>query len=246
MCSLKMKNIGNIDLKLVPQHVAIIMDGNGRWAKRCGLSRSEGHRKGVERVREIVEEAARLKIKVLTLYAFSTENWKRPKREINLLMRLLKVFLNREIKNFNKNNIRFECIGRIKELPGSVVEIINKARKITKDNNGLVLNLALNYGSRPEIIDAVNNIIKDCSSGELAQDGLDEDTFSQYLYTKNFPDPDLLIRTSGEQRISNFLLWQISYTELFFSNKLWPDFTADDFFKAILDYQNRARRFGGV
>ncbi|MEW6008572.1 MAG: isoprenyl transferase [Candidatus Omnitrophota bacterium] len=236
----------NLDPKTIPQHVAIIMDGNGRWAKKQGLPRSEGHKKGVERVREIVEEAARLKIKVLTLYAFSTENWKRPKKEINLLMRLLKVFLNKEIKNFNKNNIRFECIGRISQLPASVIESLERVRHITKNNNGLILNLALNYGSRPEIIDALNNIIKDYSSGRLNEKNIDENIFSQYLYTKNLPDPDLLIRTSGEQRVSNFLLWQISYAELFFSKKLWPDFSADDFFEAILEYQNRARRFGGI
>jgi undecaprenyl diphosphate synthase len=232
--------------KCLPAHVAIIMDGNGRWAKIHNLSRSQGHRKGAERVREITEEAARLKIKVLTLYAFSTENWRRPQKEVDLLMRLLKFFLSREIKNLKKNNVRFECIGRIEELPPPVVKVIYQAKQETRKNTGLVLNLALNYGGRTEIIDAVNKIIKAKQSGQLTPSDIDEFGFSRYLYTIDLPDPDLLIRTSGEQRISNFLLWQISYSELLFCKKLWPEFSAKDFRNCILTYQKRKRRFGGI
>lgn len=230
----------------LPEHIAIIMDGNGRWAQKHNLARSQGHRRGVERVREIVEEAAKIGIKVLTLYAFSTENWKRPKQEIDLLMRLLKIFLAKEINRLKKNNIRFECIGRLDKLPESVLKIIYRAKEETRDNNGLVLNLALNYGSRTEIIDAVNKIILDKAAGRLNKASIDEADFSKYLYTANLPDPDLLIRTSGEQRISNFLLWQVSYSELVFPKKLWPEFGKKDFLDCIRAYQRRVRRFGGI
>jgi len=222
------------------------MDGNGRWAKMRNLPRSEGHRKGVARVREIVREAARLKIKVLTLFAFSTENWKRPKKELGLLMQLLKMLLVKEIKNFNENNIRFECIGRIKEFPTVLLKAIEEAREKTKKNTGMILNLALNYGSRTEIVDAVNKIIHDKISHKLKAGSIDEPMFERYLYSAGLPDPDLLIRTSGEQRISNFLLWQISYSELYFSQKPWPDFTQKDFINALCAYQERSRRFGGI
>lgn len=235
-----------INLKPIPKHVAIIMDGNGRWAKSHGLSRSEGHRRGAKRVLEIVEEAVRLKIEVITLYAFSIENWRRPRREVNLLMQLLNFFLKKELRNLNKNNIRFSCIGRIEQLPGSVQNVLGQAKESTKKNTGMILNLALNYGSRAEIVDAVNKIIRDKSADKLKSDLLHEADFQKYLDTAGLPDPDLLIRTSGEQRISNFLLWQISYSELLFIEKLWPDFTKDDFHKAICTYQRRSRRFGGI
>lgn len=234
------------DSQKLPEHIAIIMDGNGRWAEKHNLPRSEGHKRGVDRVREIVEEAARIGIKVLTLYAFSTENWKRPKNEIDLLMRLLKIFLAKEISRLKKNNIRFECIGRLDKLPESVLKIIYRAKEETRDNNGLVLNLALNYGSRTEIIDAVNKIMLDKANGHLSKATLDEADFSRYLYTANLPDPDLLIRTSGEQRISNFLLWQVSYSELVFPKKLWPEFGKKDLHDCIRAYQRRVRRFGGI
>lgn len=238
--------IENKKAAILPKHVAIIMDGNGRWAKKHGLARSEGHKRGVGRVREIVEEAVRLKIKVLTLYAFSTENWKRPKQEVDLLMRLLRLFLNKEINRLKKNNIRFHCIGRLDEFPDSVLQVLYKVMEETSQNSGLVLNLALNYGGRAEIIDAVNKIIQDKETGRFIPVLIDEIEFSKYLYTKGLPDPDLLIRTSGEQRISNFLLWQISYSELYFTKKLWPEFSKKDFFAAISDYQRRARRFGAI
>lgn len=230
----------------LPEHIAIIMDGNGRWAEKHNLSRSQGHRRGVDRVREIVEEAAKIGIKVLTLYAFSTENWKRPKKEIDLLMGLLKIFLAKEINRLKKNNIRFESIGRLDKLPDSVLKVIYRAKDETRDNNGLVLNLALNYGSRTEIIDAVNKIISDKAKGQIKKVLIDEADFSKYLYTANLPDPDLLIRTSGEQRISNFLLWQVSYSELVFSKKLWPEFGKKDFLDCIRIYQKRVRRYGGI
>lgn len=230
----------------MPSHIAIIMDGNGRWAKKHGLERSQGHKRGVEKVKEIVEEAARLGIKVLTLYAFSTENWKRPKREVDLLMRLLKIFLAKEINRLKKNNICFEFIGRINELPDSVSKMLLEVKKETAGNSGLVLNLALNYGSRSEIIDAVNKIIHDKASGKLTKDAIDENDFSGYLYTAGLPDPDLLIRTSGEERVSNFLLWQISYSELVFCDKLWPEFGKKDLLDCIAIYQKRVRRFGAI
>lgn len=233
-------------LKTLPRHVAVIMDGNGRWAKRHGLSRSQGHRRGVQRVKEVVEQAAKLGIEVLTLFAFSTENWRRPKKEIDFLMGLLKIFLRREIKNLIKNNIRFECIGRIEELPASLVAILNETRAQTKSNSGLILNLALNYGGRAEIIDAVNKIIAEKKNSIAEAKVLEEAEFSNYLYTRGLPDPDLLIRTSGEERISNFLLWQLSYSELYFTEQLWPDFTSKDFLQALYEYQKRTRRFGGI
>lgn len=234
-----MRNIKNI-----PQHVAIIMDGNGRWARERGLPKIAGHRAGVKAAREAVEAAGKLGIKVLTLYTFSTENWNRPKREVEALFKLLEDYLDREADKLNKNNIKFSVIGRLEELPSGLREKLKKTIGATKDNTGLILNLALNYGARVEIIDAIKRLTSDVKEGRLEIGGITEGLFSRYLYTSGLPDPDLFIRTSGEFRVSNFLLWQISYSELYFTKKLWPDFTKKDLKKAVLEYSERERRFG--
>lgn len=236
------------DLKniILPHHIAIIMDGNGRWAREHKMSRIQGHRKGAERVREITHECARLGIKRLTLYAFSQENWKRPKLEINFLMRLLKRYLVKERKEIMDNNIRFTAIGRIKELPDAVKKELAKITEISKNNKGMVLCLALNYGGRQEIIDAVKSIAEDALAGKCDIANLNEGHFSQYLYDPEMEDVDLLIRTSGEVRISNFLLWQISYAELWITPVLWPDFKKEYLHRAIIDFSKRERRFGGI
>ncbi len=231
-----------IDIERIPKHVAIIMDGNGRWAKRHNLPRIAGHREGAKRVRKIVEVSKNLGIKVLTLYAFSTENWLRPKKEIKALMHLLVIFLRKELKSLKRDNVKLTYCGNIKEFPKAIREEIIKTAKATIDNTALILNLALNYGGRDEIIRAINNILNEHGK----KTDITPEIFSRYLYTADLPDPDLLIRTSGEKRISNFLLWQIAYTELYFTPVLWPDFKENDFLEAILDYQNRERRFGSV
>ena len=233
------------DRSVIPQHVAVIMDGNGRWASRRGLPKMMGHRAGVKAGEEAIEAARELGVKVLTLYTFSTENWKRPQAEVSALFRLLESYLDKNTPKLMKNNIRFSVIGRISELPLSTRERIDKTIKITRGNTGLVLNLALNYGGRPEIADAASALAKDVANGKVSADDIDETLFAGYLYTKGLPDPDLLIRTSGEFRISNFLLWQIAYAELCIVEKLWPDFKKADFIKAIAQYQKRERRFGG-
>ena len=244
----KDENISEIDLDLsnIPQHVAIIMDGNGRWAKERNLPRTMGHKAGVETIRRIIKESDRLGIKYITLYAFSTENWKRPKDEVDALMKLLVQYLKSEIKNLHENNVRLRVLGDITELPNHCEIEINDAIELTKNNSGLVLNIAFNYGGRDEIIRAVKNIVTDVENGKLKDKNIDEDIFNKYLYTKEIPDPDLIIRPSGEQRISNFLLWQCAYSEFWYSNVNWPDFSESDLQKAIHDYQNRDRRFGGV
>lgn len=230
----------------IPQHVAIIMDGNGRWAKERGLPRIAGHRQGAQQVKEIVRAASELAIKVLTLFVFSSENWSRPKKEINTLMRYLNDYLDKEINNLHKNNIRFKVIGRKHPLPQNLLAKIKEAEIKTQNNDGMVLVLALNYGSRQEITDAAKKIVEAALRKELNLDSLDEETFSSYLYTHDLPDPDLLIRTSGEIRISNFLLWQLSYAELYFPKIYWPDFKRKDFIRAIKEYQKRQRRYGNI
>ncbi|MCM8795715.1 MAG: isoprenyl transferase [Candidatus Omnitrophica bacterium] len=235
-----------IDKKNIPQHVAIIMDGNGRWAKERGLPRTAGHREGIARIEEIVNAAKELGIKVITLFAFSTENWKRPKREVNMLMRSLSNFLDKRMKSLNKNNIRFKVIGRKEPLPQSILKKIKEAEDNTKNNTALTVVLALNYGGRQEIIDAVRKFVNLVLEGKAKIQDLDIEKFSNYFYTAGLPDPDLLIRTSGEMRISNFLLWQISYTELYFPQVYWPDFTKRHLQEAIEVYQRRERRFGGL
>ncbi len=230
----------------LPSHIAIIMDGNGRWARRKGFMRFRGHREGAESVREITRECAKKHLKQLTLYAFSQENWKRPQREINLLMKLLKEFLIKERKEINDNNIRLTAIGRVHELPDDAQRELAITMEGSKNNTGMILCLALNYGGRAEIVDAAKQIAKDVRTGKLGLDEITEETFKQYLYMRDMPDPDLLIRTGGEMRVSNFLLWEISYTELWVTPVLWPDFKKAHLEEAIKDYQRRERRFGGI
>jgi len=235
---------GNINKEMIPVHVAVIMDGNGRWARKRGIARTMGHEKGVDAVRETVEAATELGIKYLTLYAFSTENWNRPKYEIAALMKLLVRSVNKEKKTFQKNNIRLTTIGDISSLPAGSYRELVKAIEETSGNTGLTLILALSYSSRWEIIEAIKKIAQETLSGSIRPDNINAALFSSFLTTSSIPDPELLIRTSGEFRVSNFLLWQIAYTELYFTPTLWPDFTREEFYKAILDYQGRERRFG--
>ena len=233
----------------IPQHVAIIMDGNGRWAQAKGLPRVAGHKAGVETVREVVKAAIESGVPILTLYAFSQENWKRPKEEIAVLMNLLDYFLDQEIKNLQKEGVRFRAIGRVEQLPASILAKLNQAIASTAANEKLILNIALNYGSRTEILDAVRSLLSEVDRHPEWKNGvgaLSEAVFSERLYTKGLPDPDLLIRTSGEMRLSNFLLWQLSYAEIYITNKYWPDFKKDDFVQAIEEYSRRERRFGDV
>ena len=235
-----------IDFTRLPRHVAIIMDGNGRWAKLRHKQRVEGHRAGIASVRDVVETAARLGLQVLTLYAFSVENWKRPKTEVSTLMGLLKRYLRLELDTLLKNNIRFQVLGRAEDLPKDVREELEGARQRTSSSTGLLFNIALNYGGRAEITDAVRRLLADVSANGRRPEDVDEATLSSYLYTAGQPDPDLLIRTSGEMRISNFLLWQIAYAEIWVTDVLWPDFRRRHLLQAIADYQKRERRYGGI
>jgi len=230
----------HLDMGSLPKHIAIIMDGNGRWAQRRGLPRVAGHKRGVDTVRSVTEQCRRLTIPVLTLYAFSDENWGRPRDEVGFLMDLLGTFLKAEIATMKANGIRFRTIGRIDRLPASVRPWIERAMSETKDGAGMVLNLALSYGGRGEILEAIRRM-PSASSGSV---DLTEEMFSSFLDTAGLPDPDLIIRTSGEKRISNFLLWQAAYAELHFTDTLWPDFEERDLLEALLDYQGRQRRFG--
>lgn len=228
----------------LPQHVAIIMDGNGRWAQKQGRKRVFGHKNGVQSVRETVEAAAELGIKVLTLYTFSTENWSRPKSEVSTLMSLLVSSLRKELKLLTKNNIRLSTIGNIDKLPEKAKKELIETIEKTSSNTGLILNLALNYGAREELIRAAQNISKKIVNNELLPEEIDEKVIESHLYTFNLPDVDFLIRTSGELRLSNFLLWQVAYAEMYFTDVLWPDFRKDDFYKAMINFQMRERRFG--
>ncbi|MPQ42405.1 isoprenyl transferase [Clostridium tarantellae] len=230
----------------IPQHIAIIMDGNGRWAKARKLPRSMGHRAGVQTIEKILRECRDLGVKHLTLYAFSTENWKRPKDEVGALMNLIVEYLKNELETLHKNNVKLNIIGDISELPLFCQEEIYKACEKTKNNDKITLNVALNYGGRAEIIKALKDVIKDIENSKLNIDDINENIINKYLYTANIPDPDLIIRPSGEQRLSNFLLWQCAYSEFWYSNINWPDFKPKDLRRAIYDYQNRNRRFGGV
>jgi len=236
----------DIDKNKVPQHIAIIMDGNGRWAKSRMMPRTYGHKAGVETIRKVVKEAKRLGVKYLTLYAFSTENWKRPKDEVSALMKLLVTYLRRELAELDKNDVKINTIGDISKLSEVCVAELNKSKEETKDNKSLVLTLALNYGGRADILDAVKLTCKDLLEGKLEIDNIDEDVFAAYLDTKDIVDPDLVVRTSGEQRLSNFLLWEIAYSEFYYTDIHWPDFDEEELQKAIYSYQNRDRRFGGV
>jgi len=231
---------------LLPAHVAVIMDGNGRWAKQRNLPRIEGHRHGAESVRAVVRAAGEVGIKYLTLYAFSVENWTRPKEEVDTLMKYLDRYLRNEIGELQKNNVRLQVIGQIYRLPEFVQDQLRKTITALADNRGLTLVLALSYGGRTEIVEAVRGIATKVKQGKLDAAEINEEVFAQHLYTRNMPDPDLLIRTSGEMRISNFLLWQISYTELVVTPTLWPDFRKAQFFEALEEYTRRHRRFGSV
>ncbi|MFO7600077.1 MAG: isoprenyl transferase [Candidatus Desulfacyla sp.] len=236
----------SIDSRRLPDHVAIIMDGNGRWAKKKGLSRILGHQKGADAVREIVTLSREMGIRWLTLYAFSEENWKRPAHEVQALMRLLNRFLKNELGEMQKNGIRLKTIGRTSRLPKHTRDILLNTMEKTSSNNRMTLTLALSYGGRQEILDAVLKIVERVQQGDMAADEITERVVSDALYTSGMPDPDLLIRTSGEYRISNFLLWQISYSEIYITPTLWPDFGKNEYLAAIRDYQQRERRFGGI
>lgn len=235
-----------IEQENIPGHVAIIMDGNGRWAKKRGLPRIAGHKEGMDVVKKIVKTASSCHVQILTLYAFSTENWKRPSTEVDFLMKLPKEFLHVYLPELMENNVRINTIGNFDGLPEHTKQAIQYAKDKTRNNDGLLLNFALNYGSRFEIMKAIKDIMTDINGAKLSIDALDEQTFSDYLYTTGLTDPDLLIRTSGEQRLSNFLLWQVAYAEFWFTDVLWPDFDEAIFRKAILDYQQRKRRYGGI
>ena len=232
--------------KTVPRHIAIIMDGNGRWAKTRGLPRIKGHEAGAQAVRECVEGCGELKIEYLTLYAFSAENWQRPKSEVFALMRLLEKFLREKTPELIEKNVRLQAIGRLTDLPKNCQDQLHKTIEQTATNNGLTLILALSYGGRLEIIDGIKSLLRQIDSGHIDRAMIDVDMFSKHLYTRYYPDPDLLVRTSGEMRLSNFLLWQLSYTEMYVTPKLWPDFTKKDLFDAVEDFGQRNRRYGAV
>lgn len=235
-----------IDSARIPRHVAIIMDGNGRWAQRRHQPRLYGHKIGVESVQEVVETAREIGIEILTLYAFSSENWKRPVSEVSGLMSILKSYVQAELSRMLKNNIRFTCIGELDQLPAEVLKVLDHARSQTAQNTELQLNLALSYGSRGELTKVIKKIASACVAGTLSASDIDEELVSGYLDTAGMVDPDLLIRTGGEARLSNFLLWQASYSEIYFTDVMWPDFRKDAFLHAIADYQQRERRFGKV
>ncbi len=236
----------DISIDKLPRHLAIIMDGNGRWAKKRGLPRSEGHRVGMKKVRKIGRICLDLGIKVLTIYAFSCQNWKRPKKEVDFLMRSFERYLDREADKLHKEGVQLRVIGRRDALPSRLRRKIEKATELTRYNKGLILNLAINYGGQEEIVDAVKRIANKVKKGEISLEEIDVGLFNQYLYTSDLPYPDLLIRTSGEYRISNFLLYQIAYTELWITPTLWPDFGKEELIQALEDYARRERRFGGV
>ena len=230
----------------VPNHIAIILDGNGRWAKQRGLSRTEGHKKGVENLEMIIDECKDLDVKYLTLYVFSTENWKRPVFEVNNLMLLLNKYLIEKVNILVEENIRLRVIGEVDNLPAKTLKLIKKTVEKTKNNSRFHLTLAVNYGSRNEIVNSVKELLKDYSQNKISLEEINEKTFSDYLYTRDIPDPDLLIRTSGEYRLSNFLLWQCAYTEFWYTDVLWPSFKKEDLYKAIENFNSRKRRFGKV
>lgn len=237
-------HIQNIDKNKVPEHVAIIMDGNGRWAKSQGKERLFGHNSGVESVRVVLKASQKIGIKYLTLYTFSTENWNRPKDEVDGLMNLFVATITNEIEELHQNGVKINVIGNINQMPSLAQEALKSAMEYTKNNTGITLTLALSYGSRNEITNAVNSIINDLESKKIVKQEINEQLLGSYLQTSNIPDPELVIRTSGEQRISNFLLWQIAYSEFYFTDILWPDFSEENYFEAILTYQDRERRFG--
>jgi undecaprenyl diphosphate synthase len=236
-----------LDPARIPAHIAIIMDGNGRWARKRGMPRFAGHKAGVKKVRTVVEDCSRLGVQALTLYAFSAENWKRPPTEVDMLWRLLRYYLRHELEDLQKNNIRLQSSGRVEALPARAYEELRATERATARNTGMVLNLAINYSARHELVDAVNALIDEARmAGRLPGLVVSEAAISRHLYTAGLPEPDLLIRTSGEMRVSNFLLWQIAYAELYVTDTLWPDFNRTELLRAILDFQRRERRFGGL
>lgn len=239
-----MSLLEQIDRTKVPKHIAIIMDGNGRWAKKQGENRIYGHYEGVNSVREVVEASAMAGVKFLTLYAFSTENWNRPKEEVDAIMELLVATISMESQQLHKNNVRLQAIGNLASLPPKCLDELNESINLTANNTGLTLVLALSYSSKWEIVNAVKHIAEQVQNNSVKVSEINEDTLEQFLCTKNIPDPELMIRTSGEHRISNFLLWQLAYAEFYFTDKLWPEFRKEDLFGAILNYQQRERRFG--
>lgn len=242
----KEPHMTQIQADRIPYHIAIIMDGNGRWAKKRSLPRVAGHRAGMKALKEVTTAADELGVKILTMYAFSTENWKRPSSEVDFLMRLPQEFLSIELENLHKKHVKVQILGDQGPLPKSTKDSLSHACEYTRNNTGLVLNIALNYGSRIEIVEAVRKIVEEAKSGRIAVEDINVSMIHDHLLTAGLPDPDLLIRTSGEVRLSNFLLWQSAYTELWFTDVFWPDFGKEDFYQAILDYQNRGRRFGGL
>ena len=233
-----------LDKNKLPKHVAIIMDGNGRWARKRRLPRSEGHRVGMKKIREVMQICSDFGIKILTMYAFSYQNWKRPAKEVNFLMSRFKRYLDKETKELNKKKIRFQVIGRIEKLSPSLQDKIKRAARLTKDNKDFIFNLAISYGGQEEILDAAKSLAREVQKGSLSPEEIDENLFRQHLYTGDIPYPDLLIRTGGEYRVSNFLLWQIAYAELWVTPVLWPDFGRKEFSDALEDYADRKRRFG--
>ncbi len=235
-----------IDMERIPAHIAIIMDGNGRWAKQRKLPRTMGHRAAMKNIKMMVEESSNLGVKYLTLYAFSTENWKRSKEEVGALMDLVVEFINKEFEELHRNNVKLNSIGDISKLPEKSRAAVENAMYKTRNNTGLTLNIALNYGGRDEIVKGVKEIAKEVLEGKLQVDNIDDKIISDHLYTSGMPDPDIVIRPSGELRLSNYLLWQSAYSEFWFSNINWPDFTKEDLRRAISDFQKRDRRFGGV
>ncbi len=238
--------LSQIDIHKIPRHVAIIMDGNGRWARRRRLPRIAGHRAGAQAVHNTVEICSQLGMRVLTLYAFSAENWKRPQREINVLMDLLREYLRRELGEIHKNNIRLQVLGRYEQLPQKVQQDLEDGLRLTAKNTGMVLNVALNYGARAELVDAFNAILKGMLDSGVREPEVTEEIIAEHLSTRGLPDPDLLIRTSGEMRVSNFLLWQIAYAEIWVTETCWPDFTRRHLLQAVIDFQKRERRYGGL
>jgi undecaprenyl diphosphate synthase len=242
----KKDSIHSIQSENIPEHIAIIMDGNGRWAKRLGLPRAAGHHSGMKNVKKIAIAANNIGVKVLTLYAFSTENWKRPKEEIDYLMKLPEEFFVKEIDHLMKENVKIRMMGYKENLPEHTLKPIENAIEKTKHNTGLILNFAMNYGSRKEMLDGFKNMVDDIHSGKLKTEDITENAYPQYLLSHSLPDPDLLIRTSGEFRISNFMLWQLAYTELWFTDVYWPDFKEHHLYSAIFEYQKRIRRYGGI
>ena len=236
----------DIDFTNIPKHIGIIMDGNGRWANNRFLPRIAGHKEGMNRVVDIVEECCKIGVKTLTLYAFSTENWKRPEEEVKGLMNILVIYINSQLKRILENNIVFRVIGDYSKLPSSIVKLLDNSIDKSKNNTGMVLNIALNYGGRAEIISSIKDLFDDISKGKFSIDDLNEENFKNYLYTKENSEVDLMIRTGNEKRISNFLIYQLAYSEFYFTDILWPEFYAENLYDAIYDFQNRNRRFGGI